>query len=206
VEGVATAATPTIGGAALHAFIEARRESGEKLYGVVDAARDKELAFEGALRYGWRLQWLFGENTAAHMRDVAPYLVPITCASSYPYPESEYLDLWAAHLGRGAGILVLTSATDGAIHAHLSNLFVSADQEGSDYFFRFYDPRVLRSFLPVCDAEEAEELFGPLTTIVLESLVPQVLQAWRMSNGQAACEAGRLEPRGRVASRRGSAR
>ena len=65
-------------------------EPGEKIYGVVDAARDKELAFEGAHQFGWKLQWLFSEDTAQQMSGVAPYLVPITFESSYPYLESAY--------------------------------------------------------------------------------------------------------------------
>ena len=96
-----------ITGATLHAFIEQRRKADERVYGIVDAARDKELAFEGAARWGWRLRWLFGEDASPQLRDVAPYLVPIESRPRYPHDQSEYLDLWADRLGGCAGIFFL---------------------------------------------------------------------------------------------------
>ena len=35
--------------------------------------------------------------------------------------------------------------------------------------FRFYDPRVLRVYLPTCTGDEAEEFFGPVPEILAES-------------------------------------
>ncbi|MHC4609604.1 MAG: DUF4123 domain-containing protein, partial [Planctomycetota bacterium] len=64
-------------GSALHAFIHHRFGMGDRLYGVADAARDKELAFAAPRRFGQTIRWLFEEGSGAHMQDVAPYLVPI---------------------------------------------------------------------------------------------------------------------------------
>ncbi len=169
------AAAVKISGADLHAFIESQRESGENLYGVVDAARDKALAFEGALRYGWELQWLFSEDTHQQMKDVAPYLVAITFESSYPYPESDYLDLWAERLGTSAGVLLLTIADPPALREHLHSIFVVADEAGDEYFFRYYDPRVLRNFLGTSTPEQEAGLFGPVVRIVMEAEEPRAL-------------------------------
>lgn len=185
---VETAATSTITGAVLHALIESRREPGEKLYGVVDAARDKELAFDGALRYGWKLQWLFSEDTDQQMRDVAPYLVPITFESTYPYQESEYLDLWAARLGTSAGILVLSAADAQAVRAHFAGVFDMEDDEGERYYFRFYDPRVLRSVLPICTDDNVQRYFGPIGTMVVESAQQDCLLACRPQQDSVAID------------------
>lgn len=179
---VETAATSAITGAALHAFIESRREPAEKLYGVVDAARDKELAFEGALRYGWRLQWLFSEDTAQQMSGVAPYLVPITFESSYPYRESDYLDLWAERLGTHAGILLLTTSAPERLCNDLSWAFQVADDDNNNFFFRFYDPRVLRPFLKICTLGEAKNLFGTIRQILLEGESGGTLFSCRVSS------------------------
>jgi hypothetical protein len=35
--------------------------------------------------------------------------------------------------------------------------------------FRFYDPRVLRAFLPACDRMEIAEFFGPIRVFVIEA-------------------------------------
>ncbi|HUR44658.1 MAG TPA: DUF4123 domain-containing protein, partial [Candidatus Saccharimonadales bacterium] len=38
--------------------------------------------------------------------------------------------------------------------------------------FRYYDPRVLRTFLPACNAAELETFFGPVQTFMLEGEKP----------------------------------
>ena len=39
-------------------------------------------------------------------------------------------------------------------------------------YFRFYDPRVLRTFLPVCDAEQTTAMFAAVSAFVAESEAP----------------------------------
>ena len=189
---VETAAPSTITGAALHAFIESRREPGERLYAVVDAAQDKELAFEGALRYGWKLQWLFSEDTDRQMGGVAPYLVPITFESNYPFRESDYLDLWAERLGSNAGILLLTGSGPEELRGDLSSVFQVVDEDGTDGFFRFYDPRVLRFFANVCTLGEAKNLFGTIRQILVEGESPGALLACTMDAEGVAIETANI--------------
>ena len=38
--------------------------------------------------------------------------------------------------------------------------------------FRYYDPRVLASFLPACNAEELAAFFGPVQSFVAEAETP----------------------------------
>ena len=130
---------------------------GECLYGIVDAAQDKDLAFEARDRFKLPIRMLFQGEAAEYMGDVAPYLVPID-------PASEYLECWAQRLGKNAGILLTTSAHPEKLFRHLREVFVVKDEEGQEYFFRFYDPRVLRPFLPTCTPEQALEFFGPVSS------------------------------------------
>lgn len=184
---VETVATTRITGADLHALIESERESGEKLYGVVDAARDNQLAFDGARQFGWELQWLFTEDTAQQMRDVAPYLVPITFESSYPYQESAYLDLWAERLGSSAGILLLTAAGPKDLWNHLRTVF-SFTEEDEDYYFRFYDPRVLRPLLPACSGDDVAQYFGLIRVMLVEAETPGKLLCCRPIDSKVEVE------------------
>ena len=185
---VETSATAMITGAALHAFIESRREPGERLYAVVDAAQDKELAFDGALRFGWKLQWLFSKDTAQQMSGVAPYLVPITFESKYPFPESDYLDLWAERLGNNAGILLLTQSAPERMREELASAFNVVDEEGNEFFFRFYDPRVLRLFLKACTPDEAKEFFGTIGCMLLEAERPSDILSCAIANDGVSME------------------
>jgi len=156
-------------GAALHAFIKERIAPGESLYGVVDAARNKPLAFDGPTRFGWKIRWLFDKKTDKQMKDVAPYLVPIPFESRFPYPQSEYLDLWAVHLWSAAGILFTSRAGTEQVWQHLRKIFEMTGEDGREFFFRFYDPRVARTLLPVWTGERVSEYFGPMSQMLVEA-------------------------------------
>jgi uncharacterized protein DUF4123 len=132
-----------------------------KAYGVVDAAQCLDLAFEAKIRFGKEIRSLFLPEVQTQLWNVAPYLVPIDV-------ESAYLDSWARQWGNNAGILLLSNANEDALYEHLRKLFVVEDEEKQEYYFRFYDPRVLRTFLPTCSALQLEDLFGSIDEIVLE--------------------------------------
>jgi len=164
-----TKATSTPAGAALHGLIQRLVSRRDRLFGVVDAARDNDLAMAAPKQYGQTITWLFEPGSAAHMRDVAPYLVPIAYEPKYPYAGSGYLDLWAQKLGGSAGILLVTSADQETLLAHLRTLFHIRGPDDHRYYFRFYDPRVLRVYLPTCTGAEATEFFGPMRRILVEA-------------------------------------
>ena len=165
----------TTRGAYLHALINSRRAAGDKLYAVADAARNHDLAFYGARRFGWRFQWLFGEETDAQMARVAPYLMHVTFEPTFPYPESEFLELWAQDLGKSPGLLFLSTADESTLWAHLHELFEMKDDEGKEYYFRFYDPRVLRQIIPGLSGRDVQRHLGPLSCLIVEDEIPECI-------------------------------
>lgn len=136
-------------------------QPGECLYGIVDACQDKDLAFEARDRFKVPIRMLFQGNAAQYMDEVAPYLIPID-------PASDYLESWAQRLGKNVGILLTTAADPGKLLRHLREIFVVQDESGQNYFFRFYDPRVLRVYLPTCKTEEIRQFFGPIHALFVE--------------------------------------
>lgn len=46
--------------------------------------------------------------------------------------------------------------------------FIYQTINGREYFFRFYDPRVLEKFLPTCDKDQIREFFGPVQHFIVE--------------------------------------
>ena len=144
-------------------------QPGERLYTVVDACQDAELAFEAETRFKVPIRMLFKGEASQYMRDVAPYFIPID-------PASDYLERWAAAWGKNAGVLLTSAADPEKVFRHLREIFVVKDEAGQEYFFRFYDPRVLRAYLPTCTPEQAAEFFGPVSSCfcaaeALESLL-----------------------------------
>lgn len=53
--------------------------------------------------------------------------------------------------------------------------------------FRFYDPRVLRLYLPSCTTEELDRVFGSVERFILEDGSGEMLEL--------GCREGRLEER-----------
>ena len=140
-------------------------QGGERLYGVVDGARGIKLATDAYLKYGQAFRSLFEGPSADDLRDVAPYLVEVD-------PSGRYLGLWAQRWGTHSGILLVTSAPPQDLLKHLRGVFAAEDEQGQEFFFRFYDPRVLRMYLPTCTPEEANEFFGPVRRILVEDAQP----------------------------------
>lgn len=134
---------------------------GKHVYGVVDAASCADLAFEAQIKHGQQIRTLFLEEVATQAWNVAPYLVSVN-------PASAYLDSWARKWGTNAGVLMVSEADVETLHRHLREIFVVQDETGQEHFFRFYDPRVLRTFLPTCSEDQRKEFFGPIEEFVLE--------------------------------------
>jgi len=50
---------------------------------------------------------------------------------------------------------------------HLRSFLKVKEPDDKELFFRFYDPRVLRIFLPTCNAQEVFQFFGPVVNSYL---------------------------------------
>lgn len=163
---------PPTTGAALHAFIGRRMVPGETLYAVLDSARDRQMTQAARQMTGQSGQSLFSGDAGPHMADVAPYLLLAPFEARYPYAGSGFLDLWAAEWGTSSGILLLTDAPPDKLLVHLRRCFRVVDEQYHQYYFRFYDPRVLHTYLPTCTGADAKAFFGPIRRLLVESAKP----------------------------------
>lgn len=159
----------------------ARSESSERrrLFAVIDGAQAIELAYYARM-LGHRVFTLFEGEMAEHVAHAGPCLVELgeeDCTA--------FLQRWVEQIGRNAGILVSSPATLDDLFRHLRDIFVVTDEEHQEYFFRYYDPRVLRSFLPTCSESELREFFGVVSLWVMETDGAPTYEYWSLgSNGQ----------------------
>lgn len=134
---------------------------GLPVYAVLDAAREDRLpAFLQA--YGVEHASLYEGESGDGLRDVAPYvaLLPKT---------SQLLKLLMSEgWGKAWGVYFNCDASFPAVMKHLRRFLTVKDEEGKSLYFRFYDPRVLRVYLPTCTPEESAEFFGPISRFVAE--------------------------------------
>ncbi|MGI9074453.1 MAG: DUF4123 domain-containing protein [Bryobacteraceae bacterium] len=112
------------------------------------------------------------------LAEVAPYLVHLETGSSFAE--------WVIGKGWGNhwGIFAFTSSDLRALRQNFRRFLTVHDGEtGKPLLFRYYDPRVLRVYLPTCNAEELETIFGPVSEFLLEGEQPQQLLRFRLAAG-----------------------
>jgi len=110
--------------------------------------------------------------------EVAPYLVRLQPGA--PFTEWILTQGWGKHWG----IFALTRADLKVTRRHFREFLMVKDPEGKQLYFRFYDPRVLRVFLPTCNAEELEFLFGPIACYMAEDKDQSVLLRFAAADGK----------------------
>ncbi len=138
-----------------------KRPEGTRLFGLVDGARALPLA-AAASQNGSQIYSLFEGESASDLWEVAPYVFAVD-------PEEPILEAWAPWAGQNPGILLLAKGDAEALQKELRKLFVVADEEGQEFFFRFYDPRVLRKLMPTCSAKQLAELFAAIEVFLTET-------------------------------------
>ena len=165
---VTTAATPTPAPAAPLAPLAAAalshlREMPGALHALLDAGSEPTVPARlerSALEYVSLYEGGRGDELAAF----GPWLVRLPAGT--PFLEELARDGWGANW-----VVYLTSdAAQADLHAHLRKFLISKLADGRQVYFRYYDPRVLRTYLPTCTAAEVADFIGPVRRYACESV------------------------------------
>ena len=133
-----------------------------RIYAVLDGANVPDLPMKlfemNPPRY-----CLFPGDLEPDMAEVAPYLVRL-------YPKTPFTD-WVLKTfwGKNWGIVAHSRKTLEDMRGHFRSLINVYDEQGNPMLFRFYDPRVLRGFLPTCKPAELKVFFGDVEMFFAES-------------------------------------
>lgn len=134
---------------------------GTQMYSLLDAARGEALLNLLKLVKTPYCS-LFTGKLATDLAAVAPYLVQLD-------REAEFTNrLVEQGWGESWGIFLGASATLTELQEHFRQLLLVKDEAGRPLHFRYYDPRVLRLYLPTCNAVELRTVFGPISNYQLE--------------------------------------
>ena len=148
------------------------------IWAIIDTARDPK-AYWTLANSHLNYSCLFAGELPDALEQAAPYLVQLTA-------EDAYTDYLAANLGNSLGVFLQCDAAIQSVRHHLRKLLTVRDPRGAKLLFRFYDPRVLRVFLPTCDSSELGQMYGPVKTYWAEDTTPNKLIEFRNSkNGLA---------------------
>jgi len=118
------------------------------------------------------------------MAAAAPYLVKLE--SDHPFTKIVCEEGWGNHWG----IFVIAPAEINLrdLRKHFRRFLMVYDPDGKLIYFRYYDPRVLRVYLPTCNAEETKIVFGPISCYVLEDEDPSAFLRFSSDNGNVRAE------------------
>lgn len=137
-------------------------------YAILDSAR-----IFGELNTAKKLQAnflsLFKDRSEEILSSVAPYL--------FPYKTDTEFGHWLMDKGWGNawGIYIVSPASMDDLHKHFRKFLMVQTEDGQELYFRFYDPRVLRNFLPTCDPMQLSDFFGPIAKFIVEDKDPNKL-------------------------------
>lgn len=109
---------------------------------------------------------LYRGALAPDLAECAPYLIRLIPES--PFAQWVLAEGWGKHWG----IFSLTQADLKAMRKHFRTFLRVKSPEGKTLYFRYYDPRVLRVYLPTCNEQELKVLFGPVVAYCLEDKLP----------------------------------
>jgi len=127
---------------------------------------------------------LYRGDLKPDMAEVAPYLVRLE--EGQPFTAWLLQEGW----GRHWGVFALSTGSLKTLRTHFRKFLMVKDAEGSQLLFRFYDPRVLRIFLPACTPEELAAFFGPLSSLICEDDPP--MAALSYTRVDRALKTGRI--------------
>ena len=140
----------------------------QPLYALLDAACEPsvlKVLFESKEQY----QSLFEGPQGMQLAHFAPYLVQLPKKS--PLIQTLVEQGW----GKSWGTYLTCPEPLEALRRHFRHFLTVKLPDRKQVYFRFYDPRVLRLFLPTCNAEQIRLIFGPIQYYIMEDEKPDTL-------------------------------
>jgi hypothetical protein len=144
----------------------------KRLFGAVDASRqDRCCLYSVERRWG-------GQDLPWQLLMTGPYLVELD-------PEEEFTGFllrngWERHWA----IFFRSDTGMQKLRRHFRDLLVVRDEKGKRMMFRYYDPRVLRAYLPTCLPAELREIFGPVGAYIVPGDDPKTAVVFRLEEGR----------------------
>jgi len=152
--------TPDRRDAVLRALWPGGAASGASVWAVLDGARDPQI-YLALLESRLDFRCLYSGRLPRLLEMNAPHLVELL--PGHRLTERLLGDGW----GRSWGVFLRVVDPSNLRH-HLRKFLVVQDEGGRRLVFRWYDPRVLRAYLPTCNGDDLQTVFGPVTSYLAE--------------------------------------
>jgi len=91
------------------------------------------------------------------------------------------------------GFFALSEEPLEALRHHYRKFLVAESPQGAEWYFRFYDPRVLQAYLATCTEGELTEFFGPARALGVTN--PETYAVDVLTRAEAAPSLAPAQPR-----------
>ncbi len=131
------------------------------LHVLLDAAR-MGTEMNNAQKLNDNFRCLYKGESEKALANVAPYLFNLSDQKSF--------SAWLFEQGWGKswGVYVESAASPADVYRHFRKFLLVRTEAGKELYFRFYDPRVLKQFLPIFTPPQLVDFFGPTQYFLLE--------------------------------------
>lgn len=156
--------------------LEALAAQEGKLYAILDPTRSPRILdlLRESVEYS---RSLYEGDEGDTLWEAAPYLVEL------PDKRSRLVrELVTEGLVRRWGIFVVSDRPFKDVRRHFRRFLMIQDELGEEMYFRFYDPVVLRAFLPTCTAVQANEFYQDIDAYLAEGDRGEMLRFTRGSS------------------------
>jgi len=132
-----------------------------RLFAILDPARNRNIHIQ-MVKMCKTYKCLYPGDMPLILSETAPYMVRIK-------PDDPFLT-WLLQEGWGQswGVFFISPTPLEKSVTHFRRFLQVKDEEDKTLYFRFYDPRVLRIYLPTCDPYESRFIFGSVKYFFLE--------------------------------------
>ena len=146
------------------------------VYAFLGGARDRQI--EKIIRLGkLKYDCLIDGKLSYEMAIAAPYIVRLERG----HPQT--IEIIKKGWGNSWGIFAITypPASFINIRHNCKKMAKVVLPNKKKAFFRYYDPRVMRPYLPTCTTDEAQQVFGHVSEYIMEGEAPGTIHRFKRS-------------------------
>lgn len=127
------------------------------LFAVIDSTCNATIEAK-AQELGPRALPIFQDPDEAQHWPVAPYIFQVDPQTLAWIAANIWMKPW--------GVFAMSKGSLEDLRRHFRRFLIVELPDGERWFFRYYDPRILKIYLPACNESELRLLFGPSATAV----------------------------------------
>lgn len=169
------------------------RGSNRDVYMILDGARDHRI-YSDLVNSHFIYSCLYSGDLAYELERAAPHLVQLE------FEDKATRALIERAWGNSWGIFLKSGTRMERLRRHLRTFLTVRSWRGERMLFRYYDPRVLRVYLPTCTSDELQRVFGPTEHFWMENEMHDSLVRFDFARGKLVQEAVAVTSRAQVSS------